>query len=194
MYKIIIALFVSLLFYYIGCSSEKQPEVSEELISEMRVNADEFMSGLRDILVGQIQKNGLVAAVSVCSDSAQILTNNFSVEKGIYIKRVSFNNRNANNTPDNFESEGLNYFQQILDKGNLDTLSEYFKVIEENDVKSLRYMKPILLQAPCLNCHGPKDQIIPDVLQVINNRYENDKAVNYQIGDLRGAISIQKVF
>ena len=193
MYKIIIALFVSLLFY-IGCSSEKKPEVSEELISEMRVNADEFMSGLRNILVGQIQKNGLVAAVSVCSDSAQVLTNNFSVEKGIYIKRVSFNNRNANNTPDDFESEGLNYFQQILDKGNLDTISEYFKVIEENDVEYLRYMKPILLQAPCLNCHGPEEQIMPEVLHVINNLYEDDKAVNYQIGDLRGAVSIQKVF
>lgn len=193
MYKIIIALFVPLLFFT-GCTSEKQQEVSEESISEMRVNADEFMSGLRDILVGQIQKNGLVAAVSVCSDSAQILTNNFSVEKGIYIKRVSFNNRNPNNTPDVFETEGLNYFQQNLDKGNLNTVSEYFKVIEENDVKYLRYMKPILLQAPCLNCHGPEEQIMPEVLQLINNRYEDDKAVNYKIGDLRGAISIQKVF
>jgi len=193
MYKIIVALVISLLFFT-GCTSEKQPEVSEKFISEMRVNADEFMSGLRNILVGQIQKNGLVAAVSVCSDSAQVLTNNFSVEKGIYIKRVSFNNRNANNTPDNFETEGMNYFQQILDKGNLDTLSEYVKVIEENDVKYLRYMKPILLQAPCLNCHGPEEQIMPEVLHVINNLYEDDKAVNYQIGDLRGAVSIQKVF
>lgn len=193
MYKIIIVLFVSLLFLT-GCSSEKMPEISDELISEMRANSNEFMSGLRDILSGQIQKNGLVAAVSVCSDSAQILTNNFSVEKGIYIKRVSFNNRNPNNIPDDFETEGLKYFQKNLDKGNLDTLSEYFKITEENDIKYLRYMKPIILQAACLNCHGPKDQIMPEVLQVINNRYKNDKAVNYQPGDLRGAVSIQKVF
>ena len=53
--------------------------------------------------------------------------------------------------------------------------------------------KPILVQAPCLNCHGSREQIVPEVLQIIDKRYQNDKAVNYQIGDLRGAVSIQKV-
>lgn len=179
---------------FIGCSSSDKQEVTEESLIEMRSNADEFTTGLRNVLVGQIQTNGLIAAVSVCSDTAQVMTNNFSIEKGIYIKRVSFNIRNPNNSPDDFETEGLNYFQKLLNEGKLDPNSEYFKIIRENDVEYLRYMKPIVLQAPCLNCHGPQEQIIPDVQQIINSRYKNDKAINYHVGDLRGAVSIQKVY
>jgi hypothetical protein len=192
MYKLVFVLLLTLKVIS-GCSSEKQPEISNEQKSELRSDANEFMNGLKNVLISEIQSNGLKSAVSVCSDTAQVMTNDYSVQKGIYIKRVSFNNRNNNNTPDLFETEGLNYFQKILDEGRLDSLSEYFKIVEEDEVKYLRYMKPILVQAPCLNCHGSREQIVPEVLQIIDKRYQNDKAVNYQIGDLRGAVSIQKV-
>lgn len=192
MYKLVFVLLLTLKVIS-GCSSEKQPEISNEQKSELRSDANEFMNGLKNVLISEIQSNGLKSAVSVCSDTAQVMTNDYSVQKGIYIKRVSFNNRNNNNTPDLFETEGLNYFQKILDEGRLDSLSEYFKIVEEDEVKYIRYMKPILVQAPCLNCHGFREQIVPEVLQIIDKRYQNDKAVNYQIGDLRGAVSIQKV-
>lgn len=193
MYKILFTSLFTALFIT-GCSTEQKPEISAYIKSEMRKNANEFMSVLKDVLVSEIQQNGLVAAFSVCSDTAQVMTNNYSIEKGIFIKRVSFNYRNGNNSPDLFETQGLSFFQSILKEGRLDSLSEYYSIVEENDVKYLRYMKPILVQAPCLNCHGMETQIMPEVLSLIKNRYKNDKAKNYQIGELRGAVSIQKVF
>ena len=51
------------------------------------------MESLKSVLVKEMQTNGIVSAVSVCSDTAQILTNNYGVNKGIYIKRVSFKNQ-----------------------------------------------------------------------------------------------------
>ncbi len=193
MEKLLFVLLISL-FLIAGCSSEKQTEIPESSKLEMRKDADEFMSGLRDVLLSKIKNNGLVAAVSVCSDTAQVMTNNFGVQKGVYIKRVSFKYRNEINNPDEFETEGLKYFEQIKNEGKLDSLSEYVKVVEENKISYLRYMKPILVQTPCLNCHGMEEQIMPEVSKLINNKYKNDKAKNYQVGDLRGAISIQKVF
>ena len=193
MEKSLFVLLISL-FSIAGCSSKKQTEIPESSKVEMRKNADEFMSGLRNLLLSKIKNNGLVAAVSVCSDTAQLMTNNFGVEKGVYIKRVSFKYRNEINNPDEFETEGLKYFEQIKNEGKLDSLSEYVKVVEENNISYLRYMKPILVQPPCLNCHGMEEQIMPAVSKLINHKYKNDKAKNYQVGDLRGAISIQKVF
>lgn len=193
MFKYLISIVV-LILVLAGCSSEKQPEISENEKLEMRNTADEFISGLRDILMNAIQSKGLVSAVSVCSDTAQIITNDFGVRKGIYIKRVSFRFRNENNAPDNFESEGLKYFEKLFGEKKIDSLTEYTGLVKEDDITYIRYMKPIIIQAPCLNCHGNYEQIIPEVRSILNQRYKNDKAINYNIGDLRGAVSIQKVF
>lgn len=193
MYKSLFVL-ILLFIFTLSCSSEKQSELSETDKTSLRYNANEFMNGLRDVLIGEIQNKGLIAAVSVCSDTAQLMTNNFGIEKGIYIKRVTFKYRNENNIPDDFESVGLKYFEKLQDEGKIDSLTEYAAIVKENNISYLRYMKPILIQAPCLNCHGTQEQMISEVFDLIKKKYSNDKAINYKIGDLRGAVSIQKVF
>lgn len=193
MYKSVFVL-VLLSVFTLSCSSEKRRELSDIEKTILRNNANEFMNGLRNVLIGEIQNKGLVSAVSVCSDTAQLMTNKFGIEKGIFIKRVSFKYRNENNIPDDFETEGLKYFEKLLADGKVDSLTEYSVIVEENDVSYIRYMKPIMIQAPCLNCHGIQEQMMPEVSASIKKRYANDKAINYKIGNLRGAVSIQKVF
>ncbi len=82
----------------------------------MRTTATDFMKDLKSILIKQMQTGGVLQAVSVCSDTAQVLTNNFGVERGIYIKRVSLKNRNPNNFPDDFEKRILNQFEHTTSK------------------------------------------------------------------------------
>lgn len=176
-----------------SCSSEEHPEITESVKSEMRSNTAEFVSSLGKVLLSEAQNNGVLQAVAVCSDTAQTLTNNFSIKRGIYLKRVSTKFRNLNNKPDSFEEEGLEYFRKLKSENKLDSLSEYIKIVNEDELKNIRYMKPIIVQPLCLNCHGEEDQIMPEVLKVINERYPNDNAIDYKIGDLRGAVSIQKV-
>ncbi|HCF96715.1 MAG TPA: hypothetical protein DEW46_16805, partial [Verrucomicrobia bacterium] len=43
----------------------------------------------------------------------------------------------------------------------------------------------------CVACHGPEEQIQPDVLAAIRAHYPNDRATGFQPGDLRGAISVE---
>jgi len=186
----VLALFFFLLL--LSCS-ENKVEVSEQEIAGMRTTAMEFMKDLKGVLINQIQTNGVLQAVSVCSDTAQVLTNNFGVQKGVFVRRVSFKNRNANNSPDDFEKKVLSKFELLYQNKELNSETEHVEIVQEGEFKYLRYLKPILVQAECLNCHGSEPDIMPEVKQLIAQEYANDKAVGYKIGDLRGAVSLKKV-
>jgi len=185
---------LAMFFYLLLLScSENKVEVSEEEIAGMRTTAMEFMKDLKGVLINQIQTNGVLQAVSVCSDTAQVLTNNFGVQKGVFVRRVSFKNRNANNSPDDFEKKVLSKFELLHQNKKLDSETKHVEIVQEGEFKYLRYLKPILVQAECLNCHGSEADIMPEVKQLIAQEYTGDKAVGYKIGDLRGAVSLKKV-
>lgn len=186
------AIVLFLLLSLISCS-ENKVEISEEQVIGMRTTSVEFMKSLKSILVNQIQTNGVLKAVSVCSDTAQVLTNNFGLQKGVFIRRVSFNNRNKNNFPDDFEKKVLNKFELLHQNKELNSETEHVEIVREGEFKYLRYLKPILVQAECLNCHGSESDIMPEVQKLIARKYSKDKAVGYSIGDLRGAVSLKKV-
>ncbi|MGQ9644232.1 MAG: Tll0287-like domain-containing protein [Ignavibacterium sp.] len=188
-------LLFSVLFLFIlliSCTQKPKPEITEQLKSALRSDAKTFMESLKSVLIKEIQTHGIVSAVSVCSDTAQVLTNNYGISKGIYIKRVSFKNRNPLNVPDDFEAQGLKLFEDLHNKNLIKPETEYVEIIEENGVSKVRYMKPIFVQPECLSCHGTEEQISPQVKEVINKIYPDDKAKGYKMGDLRGAVSIQK--
>jgi len=189
-YIISIAVLFSLIL--ISCS-ENKVEIREDQIVGMRTTAMEFMKDLKGVLISQIQTNGVLKAVSVCSDTAQVLTNNFGIQKGVYIRRVSFKNRNGNNSPDDFEKKVLSKFEMLHQTKELHSETEHTEIVQEGEFKYLRYLKPILVQAECLNCHGSENDILPEVKQLIAQEYPNDKAVGYLIGDLRGAVSLKRV-
>jgi hypothetical protein len=177
-----------------SCSEKSQEaQITEYQKKEMRENASEFMLQLKSILIKQLKSEGMLSAVSVCSDTAQVLTSNFGLMKGVYIKRVSFKNRNKHNLPDEFEARILKEFEQMKKEGELTSDTEYFEIITENDYQYLKYMKPIKIGAACLKCHGNEGNIPPEVKELITKRYPDDKAVGYKNGDLRGAVSIKKL-
>ena len=185
-----IALIFSLLT--LSCS-ENKVEIGEDQVVGMRTTAMDFMKELKGVLINQIQAKGVLQAVSVCSDTAQVLTNNFGIQKGVYIRRVSFKNRNVNNSPDDFEKKVLSKFELLHQNKELNGETEHTEIVQEGEFKYLRYLKPILVQAECLNCHGSENDIMPEVKQLIAQEYPNDKAVDYLIGDLRGAVSLKRV-
>jgi len=183
-------LFVLSLIFLIQCSENKH-EVSENQLAGMRVTAMDYMKELKGVLIEQIQTGGVLQAVSVCSDTAQILTNEFGLSKGLFIRRVSLKNRNTNNYPDDFEKGVLNRFQLLHQNNGLTSEAEYAEITTEDDIKYLRYLKPIVIQAECLNCHGNESDMMPEVNKLITQKYPDDKAKGYKTGDLRGAVSIK---
>lgn len=185
---------VSILFFlilFLGCA-DKRTEVTEDQLEGMRATSMEFMKSLKGILIKQIQTKGVLQAVSVCSDTAQVLTNNFGLQKGVFIRRVSLKNRNENNYPDDFEKMVLNKFELFKQNNELDDKTEHIETVKEGEYTYARYLKPILIQAECLNCHGNPNDMMTDVKDLIMQKYPQDKAVGYSIGDLRGAVSVKK--
>ena len=192
--KTIFSINLLILILIISCGEKPQEvQITENQKKEMRENASDFMVQLKNILIKQIKSEGTLSAVAVCSDTAQVLTNNFGLKKGVYIKRVSFKNRNKHSLPDEFEARILKEFEQIKKEGKLTSDTEYFEIIIENDYQYLRYMKPIKIGAACLKCHGTEDKISAEIKELIAKRYPDDKAVGYKNGDLRGAVSIKKL-
>ena len=113
--KNIFSINLLILILTISCGEKNQvAQLTENQKREMRdAAASKFMGGLKSILINQIKSEGVLSAIAVCSDTAQVLTNEFGLMKGVYIKRVSFKNRNINNVPDGFEAKVLKKFDVI---------------------------------------------------------------------------------
>ncbi|NWF48940.1 MAG: DUF3365 domain-containing protein [Ignavibacteriaceae bacterium] len=193
MKSLVLIIALSLTFVITSCKSKTPPEITDQVKSGLKSDAQNFMKTLKGVLIREIESKGIINAVSVCSDTAQLMTNNYGVQKGIFIKRVSFKNRNPVNKPDEIESNALKKFEELKAEGKLNPETAYFETIEEEGVTKVRYLVPIILQPECLNCHGDWNAMDPEVKKIISDKYPEDKAVDYKVGDLRGAVSIEKV-
>jgi len=180
-------------FFLFNSCSDKEIEVTEEQKKQMRSTASDFINELKATLANQIETNGLVSALNVCSDTAQVLTNKFGLQRGVFIQRVSFRNRNENNFPDDYEQSVLNSFQGMFENNKLDANTDLAELVDEGGFTYLRYMKPILIQPECLNCHGNLSSMQKEIRRQIRERYPKGKAYDYKPGDLRGAVSIKKL-
>jgi len=55
----------------------------------------------------------------------------------------------------------------------------------------VRFYKPIMLQPICLNCHGPEEQLLPELKTTLDELYPEDQARNFKVGDLRGVFRVE---
>ncbi len=142
---------------------------------------------LQQLLGEEMKRGGLAGAAKSCAETAQTVTEEFAKERELDLRRISLKYRNQKDQPDDYEAARLKEWEAQLKAGK--PLAESAQTVTENGRKYLRFMKPILVQGVCLACHGPRDKISPDVLEVLDARYPRDKATGYQAGDLRGAFT-----
>ncbi len=127
-----------------------------------------------------IKTKGTKEAVSFCSVTAYPILDSMSNVHNAKIVRVSDKNRNPNNIANKKETEYILNYQKQLDKGE-----DLKPIVEETDEMAVFYM-PIVTNDMCLQCHGPKNKIEPEVLKEIKKHYPNDKATGYNINQIRG--------
>ncbi len=144
---------------------------------------------LRSILLQKINEGGYLNAISACSDIAQDIIREYQKKYKIYIRRVSEKYRNKLNRPDDFELRILKNLEEIHKQGKLE--EEYYEVVEENGEKYLRYFKPLIVQPMCLSCHGTEEFLSGEIKEFLSERYPDDKAKGYKVGDFRGAVSVK---
>ncbi|WP_081605554.1 c-type heme family protein [Rhodopirellula europaea] len=128
-------------------------------------------------LSGRLMKamggQGPAAAISVCQQEAPQIADEVSTEHNLRIGRTGVRLRNQNNEPP--------VWAKSLTDNETDT--PQFVVLDNEDAAALL---PIKLQAHCLMCHGPKDQIAPVIQDQLAKLYPADEATGFNEGDLRG--------
>ena len=146
------------------------------------------MSALKDI---RFDKGGRVVAVSL-GKAAWQMAKAASEQSGWMVRRVSLRNRNPKATPDAWERTALEEFDRRAAAGENPATLEAFAIVEKSDGKEARYMKALPVQQVCLACHGPADKLTPEVSAKLRALYPEDKGVGYNIGQIRGAMTIRK--
>lgn len=169
--------------------------VNKALLDESRGVANQIVGQIRSELVKELERTGPIRAITVCKYSVPEITSNISRQTGMRVTRVALRPRNpALGEADAWEQRVLLDFENKVAKGEKADSLEYYEVVDEPAGRSFRYMRSLAVTQPCLLCHGPSTQLSEAVRAQLAIEYPSDKAVEYQLGQVRGAISVKKSF
>jgi hypothetical protein len=174
-----VMLFLNALF-----CSQLQAETDAELIQEARAIVTSYVGKLRPTLKNALNE-GPEHAVDVCAMEAPAIAAALSTN-GWQVKRVSLQARNPAARPDEWERTSLNTLAKQLESGvepgNLN--------LATTEAGNFRYLQAQITDAVCLVCHGKN--ISPSLADTITRHYPEDQATGYDLGQVRGAISVSK--
>lgn len=164
-----------------------------ELVNEARKVSARLLQNVRAEVSAELERTGPIRAITVCKFSAPELTSALSRQTGMRITRVSLRPRNPSlGEADAWEQKYLLDFEKRLAKGEKAADFEAWQVVSEPAGRYFRYLKAIPMGQPCLACHGPVASIPEGVKAVLASDYPRDQAVNFEIGQVRGAVSVKK--
>ena len=137
-------------------------------------------------LIKAINEKGTAGAVEFCHIEAMKLTDSMSVMHNAIIARVSDKPRNPKNKANTKELGHIAAFKKLLETG-----SDIDPIVEEI-YGEINFYYPITTNTMCLQCHGtPNEQITSSTLSSLRNLYPEDRAIGYDIGQVRGMWSIK---
>lgn len=181
--KIVLILVTSISLIFFTFSDEDDLTTARELVKE-------FGTKLKNELMRGMKQGGPTEAIAVCYSEAPKIAEQLSDSTGWEIGRTSLMIRNLDNAPDNWEKTVLENFEKQLHDGKDIKTLEYSDIVKINGVEYFRYMKAIPTGSVCLSCHG--SEIKAEVKEKISELYKDDKAVNFNKGDIRGAFTLSK--
>ncbi len=190
-WRAIIAVMATVLLSFTGelRGAETKPEAEWD-IDSVRAKGKEIVKEAAEKLslnlMHAITHGGFTNAIEFCSVHAEPLTAGVVTDQTILLRRVSFQTRNPENKPDEFEAKLLKHYAEDIRAGRIPTPQI------ETTKDQARYFEPIVISNPlCLNCHGvPHTQVKEDTLRIINKLYPKDGATGYKMGELRGLWSV----
>lgn len=142
-----------------------------------KARADNARSAMFDALFARlssaIQAHGAAGAIEVCATEAPRIAATVAEEHEVRIGRTALRLRNPDNT-------APVWADMILPEDPTET------VVMKDRAGRLGVLTPIHLKTTCLQCHGPREDLAPDVIDELRRRYPLDEATGFAVGDLRG--------
>lgn len=164
-----------------------------KLTDDARSAAKRLIDQTRVELTRELERTGPARAVTVCKFSVPELSSSISRQTGMKVTRVSLKPRNrAQGEADPWEQKVLLDFERRLSRGENSESMEVSEIVDEPAGRSFRYMKALAVGKPCMACHGPANELSEGVKIQLANEYPFDRAIDYQLGQIRGAVSVKK--
>ena len=96
------------------------------------------------------------------------------------VRQISRKYRNPDNRPDPYETEQLKTFEKTA-------ANESYQVTKQQGEDVFRYIRPMVAEKSCLECHGSYES----APLFIQQRYpQNHPSYNYQVDQVIGAVSV----
>lgn len=181
---VLVALSTSLLL----AQSQKEEKQLKRTIELGNYSSKLLTDSLGKNIKKHMKKGGVMKALDFCSKEAFNLTKkvNKKIPVGVRIKRISSQYRNPVNAPKEEEIKILESFKALKDANAI--LPKY--IVQKVDAKTDKYYKPLVIENKvCLKCHGDISKYI-DLRRKVASIYPLDRATNYEMGALRGAIVV----
>lgn len=166
---------------------QELPSPQALALEEARRRATTFTQELLATLMAELKVSGPWSAITVCAIKAAELAKAHSGQD-VSVRRVTLQPRNPANRPDAFEEGQLQLMAKKIAAG--ETVGEVWQWYEGGGKQTLRYLRPIFVGKLCLRCHGPRQDLDPEVRRLLAELYPQDQAVGYWLGDFRGAVSV----
>ena len=174
----------------VAATPEEPPRAALE---EARKASTELVAGVRGELLKAIEASGPLRAIVVCKYTVPEISSAISRKYGARVTRVSLAPRNpALGWGDAWEQKVLMGFDERVAKGEKADAMEQWEVVNEPSGRYLRYMRALPMQAACMHCHGPADQISESIRAQLAHEYPHDKALGVALGRVRGAVTYKK--
>ncbi|MGL1889378.1 MAG: DUF3365 domain-containing protein [Reichenbachiella sp.] len=166
-----------------GCEANRQEKTNRSTEAYLKIGQSHVADAqalLGSNLTKAMHTSGPLGALGFCNASAIKLTDSAASTLDIQIKRVSDKNRNPDNAAN---QEELNYILNA--KANLANGKQVLPQLVESKDQITGYY-PIMTNQLCLQCHGTEKTMDGGTIAMVNKFYPEDKAVGYNINELRG--------
>ena len=179
---------------FLGLSVVQAQAQDSDMLTQSRSISQAMLKELGQKLQSAMTEGGAVNAIGVCNTQAPEIAGRVSAQNQVKLSRVGNRARNpVMGVPNDWQAKALAQFDAGLARGDKPAEMEFSETITKSDgSKEFHFAKPIVLQPMCVACHGGPEQISPEVKSKLSELYPNDKAVNYQPGQLRGAVVLSR--
>jgi Protein of unknown function (DUF3365) len=186
-----ILLIVSLLMF--GCSHDPAPPKYTGTVLNHKSDAEAHSEAKKSLLLMNNKINQLVSAndnavtVGTYKQSMHEILQLESKNTGWLIQRLDIRNNNL----EVWQKDTIKTLTRMAEKkGMVDSYTS--ALVTENGMPTIHYAKPIIVQQMCLACHGKPDDIVPDLMTRLKEKYPQYQITGYSVGELIGALTISR--
>lgn len=179
--------------FAVAHSSAQETADTKRIAEDTRRIAVDLVAQIRGELAKELEFSGPLRAVIVCKYTVPEITSALSRRTGWRVTRISLRPRNpALGSADAWEQRVLLDFDRRIERGEKPEALEFGEFVTEPAGRYYRYMKALPMAAVCSSCHGPADRITGTVKALIDTEYPHDRATGFNVGQVRGAVTVKR--